>query len=90
MAHPKLTVETADGSSQVTVEGLLQLTVLEDGTVTIDLAGKQIEVERRGLQYVVRHETAAQVIEAPAARFGSNTLQLNDHPTRPRYSTVRA
>lgn len=90
MAHPKLTVETFDGSSQVSVEGLLQLTVLEDGTAIIDLAGRQVEVERSGLQYVVRHETATQVEDAPAARFGSNTLRLNDHPTRPQYSTVQA
>lgn len=57
MAHPQLTVETVDGSTQATVEGLLQLTVLADGSVQINLAGKHVEVERTGMQYVVRHET---------------------------------
>lgn len=66
MAHRKLTIDTFDGSSQVTVEGILQLTVLSDGSVQIDLAGKHIEVSRNGLQYLVRPE-AATVIERPAA-----------------------
>lgn len=57
MAHPKLTVETVDGSTQATIEGLLQLTILSDGSVQIQLAGRHVEVERSGLQYVVRHET---------------------------------
>ncbi|MET4143938.1 hypothetical protein [Arthrobacter sp. UYCo732] len=57
MAHPQVTVETVNGSTQATIEGLLQLTVLSDGSVQINLAGKHIEVERTGLQYVVRHET---------------------------------
>lgn len=54
MAHPKLTIDTFDGSSQVTVEGVLQMTLLSDGSVQIDLAGKHIEVNRKGLQYLVR------------------------------------
>lgn len=56
MAHPKIALETFDGSSQVTVEGLLQMTILSDGTVQIDLAGRHIEVNRNGLQYLVRPE----------------------------------
>lgn len=83
MAHPKLTVESADGSTQVTVDGLLQLTVLEDGTAMLQLAGKQVEVERSGLQYAIRSE-----VPTDTARFGSNTLRLNNHPTRPQYTTV--
>jgi hypothetical protein len=64
MAHPRLTVETVAGSTQATVEDLLQLTVLSDGSVQIQLAGKHVEVERNGLQYIVRRET-------DTARFGS-------------------
>ncbi|WP_422759145.1 hypothetical protein [Paenarthrobacter sp. C1] len=64
MAHPRLTVETVGGSTQATVEGLLQLTVMSDGSVEIQLAGKHVEVERNGLRYVVRHET-------DSARFGA-------------------
>lgn len=63
MAQPKLTVESFGGSTQVSIQGLLQLMVLEDGSVQIDLAGKNVEVERSGLQYVVRHEAATRVIE---------------------------
>jgi hypothetical protein len=44
--------------SQVSIEGLLQLTVLADGSVQIDLAGKHVEVERNGVEYVVRHEVS--------------------------------
>lgn len=69
MAHPQLTVETVGGSTQATVEGLLQLTVMPDGSVQIQLAGKHIEVERNGLQYVVRHET-------DSARFGAGSEQV--------------
>lgn len=57
MAQPKLTVESFGGSTQVSIDGLLQLMVLEDGSVQIYLAGKHVEVERNGLQYVVRRET---------------------------------
>lgn len=57
MAHPQLTVETVDGSTQATIEGLMQLSILSDGSVQIQLAGRHVEVERSGLQYVVRHET---------------------------------
>ncbi|QOT19620.1 hypothetical protein [Paenarthrobacter sp. YJN-5] len=64
MTHPQLTVETVGGSTQATVEGLLQLTVMPDGSVEIQLAGKHVEVERNGLRYVVRHET-------DSARFGA-------------------
>lgn len=64
MAHPQLTVETVAGSTQATVEDLLQLTVMPDGSVQIQLAGKHVEVERNGLQYIVRRET-------DTARFGS-------------------
>lgn len=58
MAHPALKVESLDGSTQVTVEDLLQMTVLADGSVQIDLAGKRIEVERNMAmnQLIVRHE----------------------------------
>lgn len=58
MGHPALKVESLDGSTQVTVEGLLQLTVLADGSVQIDLAGKRIEVERTmsSNQMIIRHE----------------------------------
>lgn len=65
MAHPQLTVETFDGSTQATIEGLLQLTLMADGSVEITLAGKHVEVERSGLHYVVRPE-AEKVIEANA------------------------
>lgn len=65
MAHPQLTVETVDGSTQATVEGLLQMTILSDGSVQIQLAGKHVEVERSGLQYVVRPE-------ADSAQFGAS------------------
>ncbi len=57
MAHPQLTVETVAGSTQATVEGLFQMTLLEDGSVEINLAGKHVEVERNGTLYIVRHET---------------------------------
>lgn len=65
MAQPKLTVESFAGSTQVSIEGLLQLMVLDDGSVQIDLAGKRIEVERNMSrnQIIVRHEAATQVIE---------------------------
>ncbi|HEX9225237.1 MAG TPA: hypothetical protein VF885_01110, partial [Arthrobacter sp.] len=58
MGHPALKVESLDGSTQVTIEGLLQLTVLADGSVQIDLAGKRIEVERHMSenQLIIRHE----------------------------------
>lgn len=58
MAHAPLTVETVGGSTQVTVDGLLQLLILEDGSVQIDLAGKHVEVERNmsANQMIVRHE----------------------------------
>jgi hypothetical protein len=67
MAHAPLKLETLEGSSQVTVEGLLQMTVLEDGTVTIDLAGNRIEVERHMPEgrLVIRHERD-DVIDAPS------------------------
>jgi hypothetical protein len=42
----KLTVESADGSHQITVNGILQMTILVNGAVTIDLAGKHIVVDR--------------------------------------------
>lgn len=69
MAHPQLTVETVGGSTQATIEGLLQLTILDDGSVQINLAGKHVEVERHGLQYVVRHET-------DSARFGTDSSEV--------------
>lgn len=53
MAHPRLTVENAGGSTQVSIEDLLQLTLLDDGTIQIDLAGKDVEVSRNGLRYIV-------------------------------------
>lgn len=73
MGHPVLKVETLDGSTQVTVDGLLQLSVLSDGSVQIDLAGKRIEVERNMSenQIVIRHE-ADTVIDAPAATLAEN------------------
>ncbi|ACL42290.1 hypothetical protein Achl_4339 (plasmid) [Pseudarthrobacter chlorophenolicus A6] len=64
MAHPQFTVETVGGSTQATIEGLMQLTILEDGSVQINLAGKHVEVERSGLQYIVRPE-------ADSAQFGA-------------------
>jgi hypothetical protein len=67
MGHPALKVESLDGSTQVTVDDLLQMTVLADGSVQIDLAGKRIEVERNMSmnQLVIRHERD-DVIDAPA------------------------
>ena len=67
MTHAPLKLETLEGSSQVTVEGLLQMTVLEDGTVQIDLAGNRIEVERHMPQgrLIIRHERD-DVIDVPA------------------------
>jgi hypothetical protein len=67
MAHTPLSVETVDGSTQVTIEGLLQLTVLSDGSVQIDLASNRIEVERNMSmnQMIIRHERD-EVIDAPA------------------------
>lgn len=67
MGHPALKVESLDGSTQVTVEDLLQMTVLADGSVQIDLAGKRIEVERNMSmnQLIIRHERD-DVIDAPA------------------------
>ncbi|GAA4033387.1 hypothetical protein GCM10023063_16250 [Arthrobacter methylotrophus] len=58
MAHTPLSVETVDGSTQVTVHGLLQMTLLADGTVQIDLDGKRIEVVRNMSinQLIIRHE----------------------------------
>lgn len=46
MAKHKLTVEAFNDPPQVTVEGPLQLTVRDDGSVQIDFAGKHVEVER--------------------------------------------
>lgn len=68
MSHPALKVESVDGSTQVTIEDLLQLTVLSDGSVQIDLAGKRIEVERNMSvnQLIIRHERD-DVIGEPAA-----------------------
>lgn len=67
MAHTPLSVETVDGSTQVTVDGLLQLTVLSDGSVQINLASKRIEVERNMSvnQMIIRHERD-EVIDAPS------------------------
>jgi hypothetical protein len=67
MAHAPLSVETIDGSTQVTVDGLLQLTLLADGSVQIDLDGKRIEVERNMSmnQMIIRHERD-DVIDTPA------------------------
>lgn len=67
MAHSPLKLETLEGSSQVTVDGLLQMTVLADGSVTIDLAGRHVEVERMMPEgrLVIRHERD-DVIDAPA------------------------
>lgn len=64
MAHPTLTTETVDGSTQVTVDGLLQMTVLSDGSIQIDLAGKNVEVNRNGLQLLVR--PVNDTVEQPA------------------------
>lgn len=68
MAHPVLTVETVDGSTQVTISGLLQLTVRSDGAIQIDLASKKVEVERHMSmnQMIIRHERD-DVIDVPAA-----------------------
>lgn len=62
MAHPALKVESLDGSTQVTVDGLLQMIVLSDGSVQIDLASKRIEVVRNMSvnQIVIRHESSSQ------------------------------
>ncbi|MBG0738744.1 hypothetical protein IV500_04835 [Paeniglutamicibacter antarcticus] len=67
MAHPAIKVESLDGSTQVTVEDLLQMTVLSDGSVQIDLAGKRIEVERNMSvnQIVIRHERAEVTARVP-------------------------
>jgi len=72
MAHPALKVESLDGSTQVTVEGLLQMTVLSDGSVQIDLAGKRIEVVRNMSvnQLIVRHERDD--VDAPAKTLVEN------------------
>lgn len=66
MSHRKITIDSFAGSSQVTVDGILQMTLLSDGSVQIDLAGKHIEVSRNGLQYLVSPESDT-VIEKPAA-----------------------
>lgn len=73
MAHTPLTVETADGSTQVTVDGLLQMTVLSDGSVQINLASKRIEVERNMSvnQMIIRHERD-DVIDVPAKTLIEN------------------
>lgn len=63
MAHPRLTVETFDGSTQATIEGLLQLTVLPDGYVEINLADRHVEVERKGLRHVIRRSTDAEAVD---------------------------
>jgi hypothetical protein len=67
MAHTPLSVETVHGSTQVTVHGLLQMTLLADGSVQIDLDGKRIEVERNMSmnQMVIRHERD-DVVDVPA------------------------
>jgi hypothetical protein len=67
MAHTPLSVETVHGSTQVTVHGLLQMTLLADGSVQIDLDGKRIEVERNMSmnQMVIRHERD-HVVDVPA------------------------
>lgn len=73
MGHSALKVETVDGSTQVTVDGLLQMTVLTDGSVQIDLAGKRIEVERNMSvnQLIIRHEHD-DVIDVPATALVEN------------------
>jgi hypothetical protein len=74
MGHPALKVESLDGSTQVTVDGLLQMTVLSDGSVQIDLAGKRIEVERNmsANQMIIRHEKD-DVIDTPAQTLVDGT-----------------
>jgi hypothetical protein len=81
MAHPKLTVDTFDGSPKVTVEGLLQMTVLSDGSVQIDLAGKHIEVNRKGLQYLVRPENDALVLSPEFEVAAGHGIPLLPLPT---------
>lgn len=65
MGHAPLSVETVHGSTQVTVHGLLQMTVLADGSVQIDLDSKRVEVERNMSinQLIVRHERS-EIIKA--------------------------
>jgi hypothetical protein len=81
MAHTPLTVETVHGSTQVSVRGLLQLTVMSDGSVQIDLDGKRIEVERNMSrnQLIIRHERD-DVIDAPAKTVsGASTPKKVSH-----------
>jgi hypothetical protein len=62
MGHSPVKVASIDGSTQITVDGLLQMTLLADGSALIDIAGNRTEVERKGLQYTVR---PAQTITTP-------------------------
>lgn len=67
MAFPTATTEIRGGQTQFTVDGLVQVTVQEDGSVTIDLAGKRVEVERHMDEgrLIIRHERD-DVIDTPA------------------------
>lgn len=58
MSFPTATTEIRGGQTQFTVDGLVQVTVQEDGSVTIDLAGKRVEVERHMDEgrLIIRHE----------------------------------
>lgn len=58
MPFPIATTEIRGGQTQFTVDGLVQVTVQEDGSVTIDLAGKRIEIERHMDEgrLIIRHE----------------------------------
>lgn len=74
MAHRKLTVENFAGSTQATVEGLLQFTFLADGTVEINLASNQVEVERQGTRYIVRPSTIDLVPYDPSPQTDERAL----------------
>ena len=58
--------------------------VLEDGSVQIDLAGKDVEVERSGLEYVVRNNVAG----IPFCGNAFNRRESKPLPPGPRKSRV--
>jgi hypothetical protein len=66
MAFPTATTEIRGGQTQFTVDGLVQVTVQEDGSVTIDLAGRRVEVERHMGEgrLIVRHSTEPAIAAA--------------------------
>jgi hypothetical protein len=82
----KLTVESADGAHQITVVGLLQMTVLANGGVTVDLAGKHIIVDRDmpNLRLSIHHDPRFAYMAPELLRDAEFVdMVIADHPGSP-------